>query len=135
MFSIRLITVCAIIASAVACVPKATPVTPQPLAAEEQVRINGGLKGPWKEVAAKVGDGERKSEAMMRITFNPDGTYLHEFDTPFGVMRVTYKYRLDGKNVLTDSPHGTYRVDELSGDLLTLFNYDATTTWYLERAK
>ncbi len=133
--STRLVAALAIVASVAACGPKPTPVTPQPLSAEEQARINEGIKGTWKQVAAKVGDGERKSEEAMVFTFNPDGTYRLQIDTPVGVVKFTYKYRLDGKNMVTDSPHKEYRVDELKDDSLTLFNYDATTTFYLQRAK
>lgn len=133
---VRIVAALAVVASVAACGPKPTPVTPQPLGAEEQARINKGIKGSWREVAAKVGDGRRKSEEAMKFTFYPDGTYLHQIDGPFGeTLSFAYKYRLDGKNVITDSPHGAYRVDELNGDLLTLFNYDATTTWYLHRSK
>lgn len=53
--------------------------------------------------------------------------------TPLVNFDKTYKYKLDGKNMVTDSPHGTYRVDELNGNDLALFNYDASTVWYLHR--
>lgn len=37
------------------------------------------------------------------------------------------------ENVITDSPHGTYRVDTVQGNTLELFNYDQSLVWYMAR--
>jgi ABC-type glycerol-3-phosphate transport system substrate-binding protein len=118
-----------------ACGPKATPVTPAPLSAAEQSELGKSIRGTWKCTHTKVGDDGEKNEQPMDVVyaFNADGTYrLVIHGGPFG-MDKTYKFHLDGKNVTTDSPHGTYRVDDVTASSMDLFNYDATTTWYLQR--
>ena len=44
-----------------------------------------------------------------------------------------YRFHLEGRNLVNDSPYGTYRVDAVSAQELALFNYDTTTTWYFAR--
>lgn len=118
----------------VGCGPKATPVTPQPLGAEEQAQIAKLLEGRWQSTHAKVGDGEKKPTSDVQIVFNPNGTYKHYLPMPFGgKASFDYKFTLEGRNMVTSSPHGTYRVDSVSPTELALFNYDATTIWYFTR--
>ncbi|MGZ3419159.1 MAG: hypothetical protein ACXVEF_27640 [Polyangiales bacterium] len=90
--------------------------------------------GRWKCTHTKVEEADKKEQpADVIYTFNSDGTYRLQINYAFMGMDKTYKYSLDGRNVITDSPHGTYRIEALSGATLDLFNYDATTTWYLAR--
>ncbi len=122
---------------AVGCGPKATPVTPSPLPADQQAEVGREILGRWKCTATKVEDGEKRDQpADVFMTFNSDGTYHHVIHGPLGLgMDKTYRYQLDGRNMTTDSPHGTYRVDAVSNDELTLFSYWATTTWYFRRVE
>lgn len=113
---------------------KSTPVTPAPLAAEEQQRVAATLLGAWRATHSKQGDAAKEEEgATVEFEFRPDGKYRHVIVASIAAVDNTYGYRLDGGNVVTDSPHGTYRINFVDGQRLELFNYDATTTWYLVR--
>ena len=112
----------------------ATPVTPAPLAPQEQASLAAALHGRWKCSHTKEGrDAREPIDDAVLFTFNGNGTYTHRLETALGTFENTYRYHLDGRNVVNDSPHGTYRVDASSAQELALFNYDTTTTWYLVR--
>ncbi len=117
------------------CGPKATPVTPQPLSAPEQAEMARALAGSWRLTAVRIGDGEKKDDSSTNVQFAFDGAgkYRHIIGTPFGTLDKSYEYRLDGRNVVTNSPHGTYRIDAVTPSTLDLFNYDASVVWYLAR--
>ncbi len=117
----------------VSCV-SSTPVTPAPLAPQEQASLAAAMQGRWKCSHTKEGGDAREPLGdNVLFAFNGDGTYWHRIETSLLVVENTYRYHLEGRNVVNDSPHGTYRVDASSAQELALFNYDTTTTWYLVR--
>jgi hypothetical protein len=118
-----------------ACGPKPTPVVPTPVSSEEQGRLQAAIVGNWKCTHTKVGEDEKKDQPLeVLYTFKSDGSYhLHIGGSILIPVDKDYQFKLDGRNVVTNSPHGTYRVDDLSGNTMTLFNYDASTAWYLTR--
>ena len=117
----------------VSCV-SSTPVTPAPLAPQEQASLAAAMQGRWKcSHTKKESDAREPLDDTVLFAFNGDGTYWHRIETSLVVVENTYRYHLEGRNVVNDSPHGTYRVEASSAQELALFNYDTTTTWYLVR--
>jgi hypothetical protein len=115
-----------------ACASRGTPVTPAPLSPAGQTALAGAILGTWRATHTREGTADKKEvSATIHCTFNLDGSYVLKVS---GNSDKTYKYRLDGKNMITDSPEGTYRVDEVTAQTMQLFHYGTSTVWYLERA-
>ncbi len=116
------------------CLPGSTPVTPAPLAAQEQQQVAAALLGAWTATHSKQGDAAKKEESdVVKFEFRADGTYRHVIEASLAAMDETYGYKLEGRNVTTTSPHGTYRINSVDAQRLELFSYEFTTTWYLAK--
>ena len=115
------------------CGPKATPVTPAPLSAEEQGRLAESLRGTWRSTHIKIGDGEKKSEDSFQFGFGPGGVLETLIYTSLGNVGNKWTYSLDGKNLKTTSQFGTLRADAVTPTSLELFSYDTSTVYYLTR--
>lgn len=107
----------------------ATPVVPAPVAFEEAPRLAAALHGTCEVTATQEPGEARKQSKGLTWTFNEDGT--GKFDVPGGMLFGNkFRYRVEGRNVLTDGTYKAIRVDDWSSPTLALFFYDITQTYY-----
>lgn len=125
----------ATLVSGVAGCIHATPVTPAPMAEDEQKALRANLVGKWQWVGNAKPNGEVESQPLRTyFTFNGDGSFRHEV---YGLVNVdrTYTWSLEGRNVVTTSPGlQTMRAESWQEKgKLRLFIYGLTTTAVLEQ--
>ncbi len=124
-----------LLSGAAGCMFQSTPVTPAPLAEDEQKALRATLIGKWQWVGNAKPDGEVESQPLRTyFTFNGDGSFRHEAYGPI-IVDKTYNWSLDGRNVVTSSPGvQTMRVESWKEKgRLRLFIYGLTTTAVLEQ--
>jgi hypothetical protein len=120
-------------AALVGCGPKATPVTPAPLSAEAQAKLDAELRGTWRSTHIKEGAKERTAETSFQFTFAPDGKMQTVIYTSMANVANVWTYSLDGKNIKTDSMFGTLRADAVTPGTLELFSYETSTVYFVTR--
>lgn len=111
-----------------ACV-KRTPVMPVPVSAEEAIQLQQALLGTCDVVSSQKEGGDVKSEDGLAFTFGQDGAGGYN---ALGI-RLNFKYRLEGRNVLMSQGYEAFRVDDWSNGTLKLFVYDTSVTWFCRK--
>ena len=107
--SLVVVALCSLIAG---CGPKATPVTPAPLSAEQQAQLGQTLRGTWRSTHIKVGDGSKKEEDSFEFAFDGSGKMRTVIHSGFGNIANDWTCTMDGRNLKTNSMFGTMRADE-----------------------
>ncbi len=115
----------------VGCV-HSTPVTPAPLSPEDAPKLQAAIVGACKVTATQKEGAEKKDDASgLSFWFDANGNAGYAAANPFGgVVKISYKYKLDGRNILMDGPYKTFRADDYSTNELKLFVYDLSQTYY-----
>jgi hypothetical protein len=141
-FRARLVTVafacaCALSGSSTtACGPAATPVTPAPLAAEEQQKLQAVIVGTWRWTQNEKPAGQREEIPgflVTRFVFRPDGTCAYQAR---GIAFVNQEgtYHLEGRNVVTTmSSLREFRVETWGNAEVKAFSYWQSNTMIWRR--
>jgi hypothetical protein len=104
-----------------------TPVVAAPTSPADEKALGAALLGEWRNWSTVHTDGKEEEERTFRVflTFRPDGTG----DQGIGDKRAAFKYRVEGKNVITTDPSlGTLRADTVKPDELRFFWYALSVT-------
>jgi hypothetical protein len=121
-----------VVLGAAACGPASTPVTPAPASATELAQIKQRLPGTWvTKQLAKAGKPPEDLNEDIVFTYTPDGKFNMHIGTPFGSVDKDYSYTLDGKNITSDSPYSSLRIDELTDTTAKFFYYERSETYYV----
>lgn len=118
-----------------ACV-SSTPVKPAPVAPDEAARLAAALQGTCEVVGVRnAGETEVEDDGAgaIRFTFGPRGKLHTLIDTSLARLEQDNTYRLEGRNLVTDGSHGTFRVDDYSTNTIQLFVYDQSKTFYCKK--
>jgi hypothetical protein len=128
---VRLLTALFFVAGALSACVHATPVTPAPLSVPEAVNLQAAIVGTCEVTATQKEGGNVKSDSSgLKFAFKPDGSTFFETPGPFGgVIHLDHKYKLEGRNIITDGPY-KLRADDFGGPVLKLFNYDESVTYF-----
>lgn len=120
----------ALLALVAGCV-HATPVTPSPLAADEEAKLKAALVGECTVTETRKEGGEKKKAEGVTFRFTASGMGSYTAATVLATVNTPpYRYRVEGRNVLMDGPIPALRVDDYSGRTLEMFFYGLSETWY-----
>ncbi len=108
----------------------ATPVTPAPISPSEAPKLEAALYGTCAVTSTQAQGGEKKRAEGLRWTFTPNGQLVWDIATPFGDTKVSAKYRLEGRNIVSDGMYKNMRVDDFGGKTLAIFLYDTSETYF-----
>ena len=108
---------------------KSTPVSPSPLAADQSAQLEQALLGTCDVIASQKEGGSERSESGLAFTFGQEGMAGY---VAMGIP-LNYRYRVEGRNVVTTGPYETIRVDDWSGGTLKFFIYQLSTTYVCKK--
>jgi hypothetical protein len=112
--------------STTACGPAETPVTPAPLAADDQAKLQSSLVGTWRWTQNEKEGGRREDIPGLLVTrfiFRPDGTCTYQA-RGFAYVNQDGTYHLEGRNVVTTmSSLREFRLENWEGAEVKAFSY------------
>ncbi len=121
----------AVAAAATGCAT-ATPVDTTPIGPEDASKLRAALMGSCNVTRRQLPSRQIAEVTGIRMTFTPDGRLTYLMGT-FEAVNQTYQYRLEGRNIFSDGPYRSMRVDDWKGGELKLFLYEIGETFFCKK--